>query len=343
MARQRRDRSKAIQDDIDNKSNYGGNRKGFTKSDDELKELGVLRYVSDTHDGGKKKDHFLHVLPPHDDDGVAISLKLFVHWGVGPDKSAYLCPQMMRKVFVDYGIPVPAEIKDGRCPICDEWSKKNNALKAKKEANPSDDFEAYEKEVKALNPFPPRYLVWVMDARDEEGEDKGLQIIVLPKKVYDGLLGLCRNKRTGAILDITDPEEGKTFIFSREGKGLMTTYGDFSSEDRDPLPDEWIDAVLYYTNVLSFATYDEIATDFLGTTPKEEDAVGEGEKVAVEIAEAFEEESEERSTRRRPRRNSRKEEPSEEEPERDVDDDRRDKIRENVEKRRNRVARNDDD
>jgi len=332
MARQnRRDRSKAIEADINNRGKYGSSRKWYTIGDDELKELGVSRYVADSGDHGNTKDHFLHILPPHPDDGDPIALKLFVHFGIGIDENAFLCPRLMKETFEKFGIDVPPEIEEGRCPICEHNKVLRASLKRKQESNPSNDYETETAEIKSLTPFPPRYLVWVVDAKDEEKEDEGLKFIVMPSTVYDGMIGTLKNKRTGAVLDITDPIDGKVFVFSRGGKTMTSTrYTEFAIEDRDPIPEKWLDDVLHYVDVLNFATYDEIAAEFLGRDKEERKSVREeAEETKEEIEEKIEEDMGEK-----PRRRSRRKESDDEDSEKDDNDDRVKKLRERVRRTR---------
>ena len=293
-----------------------GNRISYIVPDEKLTELGVAVFRADVDKDGTKKDFFVHVIPPIDADGELPALPLYVHYGVGPDSSAFLCPQYMGTVLKERGIPIPKEISDGRCPICEHEQELRQRTVAAKKAHPDRNYDIEWDEIKACRAYsggwqrqnPKRYLLWVRDASEEKASaDDPLLLYDTPTTVYSGMLSLCRNRRTGEVLDISDPEDGRVFCFAREGIGRDDTkYDGFVLEERSPTPVEWDDLDLSYLDVLVFAGYDEINTAF-GTPPKPGEVVAAGD-VADDLGKEFEKPS------RRARPTEAKEETEDEEP-----------------------------
>lgn len=259
------DRRDAIKRDSENRKGDYAQREWYLISDEALPALGISRYEINCGEKGSAKTHYLHIIPPDRLDGTPIGLRLYIHFNVGSDESAFLCPTFMKTVMSDprYNIPLPPQIADGRCPVCEKRQQLRDELLRLKEQNPSGDFKALENEIKELS-YSMRYLLWVIDAKDEKAEAEGLKFVSVPKTVYEGILDISKDRRTGEIIDITDPDTGKVFLFDRAGdKQYNTEYKTFAIEDRQPLPDEWL-VVLRYTDVLKFHDYQTIRAAFYG-------------------------------------------------------------------------------
>ena len=352
-SRSRIDRREAIKYDQENQD-YGGDRPTYVISDSGLEKLKIGAYYAMAGDKGAIKDHYLHILPPHPKDGLPISLKLFVHYSIGPEDGAYLCPAMMKKTFTDYEIEVPDKIASGICPVCAKRRELLRELKTEKNENPNQEFKALENEIKGCN-FSIKHLMWVVDATSDKTEDEGIKCFFAPKTVYDGVLDVCKDRRTVEIIDITDPDEGEVFIFSRIGGGQFDTkYKAFTTEDRKAIPDEWLDGIPRYTDVLVFVTPEELQEIFEGVPldkPNKKRDVTESEEPRRSRRDRSNEESKGRrseqsrdeeteKTRERGRRGREIEPSSEPEP---VADSSVDEIRQRLRDRRNKQEENNKD
>ena len=263
-------RADAIRRDIKNRDRSPSlNKHWYYLSEDDLKALNIKRYPNDSGERGKRKDHYLHILPASPKDGLLIGLKLAVHFNVGPNDSAYLCPAGMKEILEEDGIAVPESIANGRCPICERrlelWNDYNNLTKN----DPSGDYAIQRDEAKSLFPRT-RYIVWVINAKDEEAEGEGIHFLDAPGTLYNSIMDQCEDRRTGEVMDISDPKDGWIFIYGREGESLSTRYVAFSKEDREPIPDDWMD-IPRFQDILVYSSYDEIASEFLGDSVDDDD------------------------------------------------------------------------
>ncbi len=245
-------------------SNRFTNQKTIIKSEEELAEFGITYYPLKSGDNGTKRTHSLHWLAPHKDDGVLISLELYVHYSVGPENSQFLCPKMMKKVISDNdfydGLEVPDKFSSGKCPICEQrdavWSEAQDIQRG------SAEWDAIKQAAKPFSCFPPRYLIWIRDANDPN--KGGTQVTIFPSSVHDELSSLCDSdaESGGEIVDPSDPEDGRIVRFTREGKGQFNTkYKTYQIKTREAIPASWAD-VPHYFDVLNICTYEEIAEEF---------------------------------------------------------------------------------
>lgn len=247
---------------------YGDSRKWYLDSD-LMDKIGVQQFKA------KVGTNFLDLIPPTDTE-VYFGVPIFVHYNLGPNSSdAYLCPNMMKDVLQKRASVMKEEklkerliaIIEGipkRCPACE----RRDQLKAA---------EADEDVVKALTCFPPRYLFMAVDVSSPDEEKKGPQIYDAPKTVNDEVLGLSRDRRTGEVIDITDLDKGKTLIFDRKGKGAHDTrYSAFELENRDPIPDKWLD-VPEIEEFLHFGTEEEMEESLGASVRREESEASQDE------------------------------------------------------------------
>ena len=218
-----------------NKSDRGWAGKTYFNMD-VIDELGVKLYRA--VDG----ENFLAIIPPPDPEAY-FAYEIYCHFQIGFNETNFLCPRMMA---------------EKRCPLCEEYRR----LKEAKSDN--------EELMRQLNPFPPRYLFWVADMTNAETQALGVQLYDAPMTVNAEILTLSKNPRTGELLDISDPVDGANLVFTKKGKGRGTKYMGFSLEARDPIPQEWLDAVVPFESTINIGTYDAMNEAFHGDEKEEE-------------------------------------------------------------------------
>ncbi len=191
--------------------------------DDAALETAGLRVWS-----AKEGNCFIATVPPPKED-LYFWLEVYIHWKIGLMEGNYACPRMMNI---------------GPCPICEEYQR----LKR----DGCDDKAL----LSSVNPFPPSYLFYVVDFKDEESVDQGVQVYRAPTTILNEILAHSTDKRSGETIDISDPKDGKILCFVRKGLTMQNTkYSGFSLEDRDALPEEWLD-LPQLSSLLKFYPYD---------------------------------------------------------------------------------------
>ena len=102
-----------------------------------------------------------------------------------------------------------------------------------------------------------RSLMWVVDAENEETLAEGVKLFPAPgEKVGDAILVAIREKRTGKIIDVVDPEKGCVISFSMKKNTIavggrvvpMGEYYNVQAEKDDVVPakKEWLDQIRSY-------------------------------------------------------------------------------------------------
>ena len=191
----------------------------------------------------KAGDNNIRILPPTFEGARHYGIDLHLHYGIGPDKSAFLCLDKMR-----------AEA----CPICEE--RANAAA------------EGEEDLAKALRP-KQRVLVWVIN-RGEEG--KGPLAWSMPAGLDKDIVNCSIDKSTGEILSVDDPsDKGYDIGFKREGMDERTKYTGIQvarrasplSDDADQA-DKWLSFIGEHPldTLLNFHEYDFVKAAYAGTT-----------------------------------------------------------------------------
>lgn len=123
-------------------------------------------------------------------------LDIYIHYNVGVNKDSYVCPAR------NYGQP---------CPICEH----QNALRDEEDYD-EDLVKSYEPARRAI------YNIVCYDNNKEE--EKGIQIWNAPhNSIEKELTGLAKDPRTGEQYAFSSPWDGKSFSFTREGKGPRDT------------------------------------------------------------------------------------------------------------------------
>ena len=182
----------------------------------------------------KQGDNFVAFVPP-EAGNIYFGYKVFIHYDMGPAREAVLCPAAHNK---------------GRCPICEERDALQN--------------EGYEnEELRPYNCFPPRFLFLIVDVRNEETAEAGIQFWCAPNKINDEIFALSLDKRTQDVIDIADLDGGKDFLFAMAGKGLRTDYKGCQLEKRQiQITDKMlaqIDGMPWFDDFLFFKEYEELA------------------------------------------------------------------------------------
>ena len=308
---------------------YGGgtNRKWFIVPDEELAKLGIGEWRSVEDPSGGDASHYIKPLDPHPDDGPVLGLSLYFHSDIGVNGDSYLCPILMGKVFTELGIPLP-EGWDGRCPVCEAHEANFKTINRLQDNNGSkEDIDAawgIEKELRAFagrlkDRHPKRKLIWMNDASNNKFdlEKPDPRFFVMPWSVWVGLRDLLTDDRTGKELDPSNPDPdggGRVFGFVRSGKGRDTEYRKFGMYDHEPLSEEWDNLVPSFADILTFATYDEIA-DAMGTGRKASEPDGSRERtIGEDIADVYKNGMDD--SPRRGRRQEAEDKPEAEEPRR---------------------------
>jgi hypothetical protein len=198
----------------------------------------------------KVGNNLLRVLPATWDNADHYGYDVFIHRGIGPDNSVYICSKEMGK---------------GPCPICEERAYL--------------DKEGDKKEADELKP-QHRVIFWVID-RDNEAESPFIWDVSWA--MDKDIASLSEIKRTGEFLIIDLPDDGYDFEFTREGTTMNNTkyVGKQIARRSSPISDDedqqskWLDFITDnpIPNILKFYDYDHIKDVFSGKSKEEEKPV----------------------------------------------------------------------
>ena len=188
-------------------------------------------------------DSLIRVMPAVDKDEF-FAFEIFVHYNIGSDNSSHLCLKKNQKLIGG----------DGRCPICEEMSRLENA------GDVDDEF------IKELRP-KKRYLMQIID---RDAEDKGVMVYDSPPTVGDAILDCCRSKKkNSAPINITDPDNGYDVYISRKGTTKMNTkYTAEKDHDQgkitigsDDFIDDCLDQIIPFKDMLNPSSYEDMSLD----------------------------------------------------------------------------------
>ena len=186
-------------------------------------------------------DNNVRILPPTWSNADHYGYDMYVHYGVGPDRSSYL------SLWKHHGQPDPI----------DEASA----------AAARDGNDKLERELRATR----RVAVWLIDRAEE---DKGPQLWLSPATSFDrDVITQSRDRQTGEVLAVDDPENGYDIFFHKSGEKLATKYEGVSVARRstplhiDPATKErWLEFAVAnpIPSMLKFYPYERIAAVFNG-------------------------------------------------------------------------------
>jgi hypothetical protein len=191
----------------------------------------------------KKGDNFVRILPPTFENAGHYGIDVWVHYGIGPDRASAICLQKMKNM---------------PCPLCE--------ARARAERGGDEDLAG------ELKPSR-RVMVYMLDRKDEAA---GPQVWSMPWTLDREVCKISRDKRTGQVYAIDDPNEGYDLSFEREGEGMMVKYAGIqlsrrpSSVDEETL--EYI-STLPLPMVLRWREYQELHELFAGSGMEQTAAV----------------------------------------------------------------------
>lgn len=191
-------------------------------------------------------DNFLQIIPPVDENKY-FGLRLFIHYGIGPNNSAFLCL---------------AKHKNKPCPICEERERLQKA-------------GADDEELRQLNAYPARYAFLVVDTSSKDSIKEGIKFWVAPNTVNEAILSLSEDARTKRVIDITDPKNGHDLFFKVKGKDKLRKYESFKLEEMTQLPDKLFDSINDMPDLeefLIYHSYEEMEEELQGTKRKDEES-----------------------------------------------------------------------
>ena len=194
------------------------------------------------------KSHKVRLLPVHPDDNINFyGATIHVHTNVGVNGNQHLCPKKM--------LSKP-------CPICEQQA------------------ELWETEPEMAKDLYPqtRYLVWMVDLSVPVDKQR-TQLWSCPRTAMDDILGVSYKKATDEIVNLANLDGGFAIYFDRE-KTPNTTFSKYKNFQLDDSPtvakDAWVNGIVSFEEVLSYATYTEIKNDFLGTDDEDAEVSTKG-------------------------------------------------------------------
>ena len=138
-----------------------------------------------------KKQNYIRILPPTWENAQHYGMDVFVHYEVGPQSASLLCP---------------LKFKNSPCPLCD--------LQSKAEATGDDSVDFY---------ATKRVLVWLLD-RNEPADKQQPLLWAVPWTVDRDISKVCKDRQTGEMYYIDNPDTGYNVSFDREGEGQNIKY-----------------------------------------------------------------------------------------------------------------------
>ncbi len=182
------------------------------------------------------RSHKVRLLPIHPEDNINFyGMLVHIHTNVGVSGDQFLCLKKM---------------KNQACPICEQQA------------------ELWETEpdmAKSLYPTP-RYLVWMVDLSIPKDKQRA-QVWSCPRTAMDDVLGVSYKKATDEILNLADLDDGIAIYFDREKKqgSTFSQYKNFQLDDSPtPVKEEWVDGIISFSEVIEYASYDEVKNAFFG-------------------------------------------------------------------------------
>ena len=109
----------------------------------------------------------------------------------------------------------------------------------------------------AINPTR-RTLMYILDFADDT-ENGVMKVWTCPNTVVGEMLACAKNLRTGEIVPIEDPDEGRIIFFERVGTGMSTKYKSFQLDEGPfPLAEELSEEIQTFRSILEIPSVGEI-------------------------------------------------------------------------------------
>jgi hypothetical protein len=241
MAKKKSGRLSAIEQEYKKKDRFVRSGRSYLNEEALTKyQLELFRSKARSSDDPDAQNYIIIVPPP--DEGSYFGFRLAVHYDIGGRGNFVCLDQQMGQA----------------CPVCMK-------LRQLRKAKAADD-----EMVRALKP-KIRYLFFVIDDRDQEGRDRGVQLYDAPQTVNREILALSKDTRTGDYIDISDPEHGKCLRFEKSGQKEKTRYSGFTFLDRDPLDMDLLKNLPTFDELIDIASFAEIKEALEGAPDDSED------------------------------------------------------------------------
>jgi len=264
-------RKKAIEDDITQSSRKGG--LFFYVDTAKLERLGIEQYKPSLG------ANFIRIIAPQSTG--FFRRKVWIHTNADVNNRTVLC---LRKTYEE------------PCPICEYREDLKNK-------NPEDE------RISELYPGR-RYLLFVYDVESKETEEKGLRWFDCPPSLFEEIVKLSKDKRTGEIIDVSDPRDGRDIEFVQAKVADRISYESIKLVSVQETPKEWHQDVPEYDTVLLKTFYDKMKEGITGITARTSETSSKSDTEEPREAEATRESSSERKSRGESRNRSRSEEQS---------------------------------
>ena len=101
-----------------------------------------------------------------------------------------------------------------------------------------------------------RHLMFVLDLND--GREK-LKLWAAPPTLVDEFIRLAKNRRTGELIPLEDPEQGRVIFFTKTGSGINTKYSGVEVDpEPSPIQEELADELETFEDMLIILSEDEM-------------------------------------------------------------------------------------
>ncbi len=136
------------------------------------------------------------------------SIPTNIHYGIGPDKAAYLCRKHNSPDVIG---------DDNRCPVCEEALRRS--IEASRMPEGADKEQA-KRDAGEFRHSSRRFALVIDRTRPEDG----IQIWNMPKSIAESLDEQMFDEDTNDFRELNDHYEGHDVGFKKEGTGINTKY-----------------------------------------------------------------------------------------------------------------------
>ena len=128
-----------------------------------------------------------------------------------------------------------------------------------------------------------RHLMYVMDMNDADNPQ--LKIWAAPPTLVDEFIGLSKDPRSGKLVPLEDPEQGRVIFFTRTGQGINTKYTRVQLDsEASPLDEKLADDLEEFENLIEVASEDELRAAVQKVQNAEDDDDEDSRPVAAKPA-----------------------------------------------------------